>query len=431
MVLDHTPLNCCSYTEILKQETALAVGCTEPVAIAYAVAKATSYLNGEIRHIHVNVSRNMMKNAMGAGIPSTGMAGIKLAAALGVFGGDANAKLEVLHGLTPEDVASAKTFANEHVTIALKDTSEKLFIEAVVESATEHATVVIRRDHTNITSITKNKEVIFSSGDVADHNQLSDSASYHLTVEDIYNYIQKVPLQDIGFLREAIEVNWEIAQEGIENKYGLMVGKVIYDAVLRSGTFDDACEYACSLAAAAADARMSGCVLPVVTLCGSGNQGITAIVPIIALNDYYHYSDEYLFRALALSCLITTHVKSHIGKLSSVCGCGLGSAIGVAAAVTYLHHGELWQINCAIKNVIADVSGIICDGAKAGCALKVATVLNSAFRSAKLALKGVGAGSMDGIVSKDVEACIRNIGRLGNEGMKDTDKTILDIMQHK
>ena len=198
-----------------------------------------------------------------------------------------------------------------------------------------------------------------------------------------------------------------------------------------SGSFDDGCDYAAALAAAAADARMSGCQMPVATLCGSGNQGITATVPVIATCDYFRFSEEACLRALALSCLITIHVKSFIGRLSPICGCGMGSSIGVCAAVTYLFGGGPEQIGDAIRNVIADVSGIICDGAKAGCALKVATVVNSAFRSARLALRGLGAGSLDGIVSEEVETSIRNIGRLGNEGMADADRVILDIMAGK
>ena len=419
------------YTQILKRETASAIGCTEPVAVAYAVAKAKSLTDGEIKRIHVQLSRNMMKNAMGVGIPGTGMAGIDLAAALGAFGGDADAVLEVLHGITPEGIAYAKGFAGDHVSVVLKDTPEKLYIEAEVESERDKVTVVIRGEHTNITSVVKNGIVLCSEAAPVLRVEPFYAAADELTVEGIFHFIREVPAGEITFLFKIAEVNWRIAQEGLEKNYGLRVGRTSYEEVRRSGTFDDARDYASSLAAAAADARMAGCMLPVMTLCGSGNQGITAMVPVIALCDYYEYDKESLLRALALSCLVTIHVKRHIGKLSPICGCGLGSAIGVSAAVAYLRGGAREQIVSAIKNVIADISGIICDGAKAGCALKVATVVNSAFMGAKLALRGLVAGSTDGIVSQDVETCIRNIGRLGNEGMKDADRTILDIMQRR
>lgn len=415
------------FLQILKQEIAPAIGCTEPIAIAYAVAKAKSYLSGCAEQIQVSVSKNMMKNAMGVGIPGTGMAGIDLAAALGVFGGDADAVLEVLHKITPGDVESARSFTKNKVRILLKDTPQKLYIEAMVRGQEDTVTVVIQERHTNITTIVKNGEILFDC-----HTQGGTikeiSETDGLTVENIYRFATEVPVDRLDFLEHCISVNRSIAKEGVQGEYGLRVGKTALEDVAHSGTFDDACGYAVALASAAADARMSGCNMPVMTVCGSGNQGITATIPVIAACDYFAYSREQLYRAVALSCLTTVHVKQYIGKLSPICGCGMGSSIGVCAAVTFLQGGTLEQIKAAIQNVIADVSGIICDGAKAGCALKVATVITSAFRGARLALKGLGAGNLDGIVSEEVEHSIQNIGRLGNEGMANTDQVILDIM---
>lgn len=414
---------------LLKEEIAPATGCTEPAAIAYAVAKAKSCLGENVESIRVDVSRNMMKNAMGVGIPGTGIAGIDLAAALGVFGGDADAVLEVLHNITPEDVEHAKEFRRRHVTIGLKDTPERLYIEASVQGGQSTATVVIQGSHTNIVKIVKNGQVLFQGCDASSvPGAKSHAHAADLTVEDIYRTVTETPVEELRFLQEAIDRNRRIAHEGVTNPYGLRVGKTAYEAVEKSGSFDDACCYAAALAAAAADARMAGCQMPVTTLCGSGNQGITAMVPVLAACDYFHRTEEECLRAVALSCLVTIHVKSYIGRLSPICGCGMGSAIGVCAAVTYLFDGNLEQIGDAIRNVIADVSGIICDGAKAGCALKVATAVCSAFRCARLALHGIGAGSLDGIVSEEVETSIRNIGRLGNEGMANADRVILDIM---
>ena len=418
------------YIAVLRQELAPATGCTEPVAIAYAVAKAASFLSGPVESIQVSVSRNMMKNAMGVGIPGAGASGIDLAAALGAFGGDADAVLEVLHNITPENVEQAQEFRQHHVTIALKDTPERLYIEAAVRSGKDTVTVVIQGSHTNIVKITKNGETLFQGCDAA-AKPAGAARVADLTVEGICRFVSGVSAEELSFLRETVELNRRIAAEGVTHNYGLRVGKTAYEAVAHSGSFDDGCDYAAALAAAAADARMSGCQMPVATLCGSGNQGITATVPVIAACDYFRFSEEACLRALALSCLITIHVKSFIGRLSPICGCGMGSSIGVCAAVTYLFGGGPEQIGDAIRNVIADVSGMICDGAKAGCALKVATVVNSAFRSARLALRGLGAGSLDGIVSEEVETSIRNIGRLGNEGMADADRVILDIMAGK
>lgn len=415
------------FLQILQQEIAPAIGCTEPIAVAYAVAKAKSYVVGNAEQITVHVSSNMMKNAMGVGIPGTGMAGIDLAAALGVFGGDADAVLEVLHKITPGDVESAKEFIRDNVHILLKDTPEKLYIEAIVQGAQDTATVVIRGKHTNITTVIKNGEILYDASR-ADGAQTLQGERDALSVENIYRFAREVPVEQLSFLEQCIAVNRLIAEEGVQGEYGLRVGKTAFEDVSHSGTFDDACGYAVALASAAADARMSGCTLPVMTVCGSGNQGITATLPVIAACDYYQYSQEQLYRAVALSCLTTVHVKRYLGKLSPICGCGMGSAIGVCAAITYLKGGTLQQIKAAIQNVIADVSGIICDGAKAGCALKVATVITSAFRGAKLALKGLGAGNLDGIVSEEVERSIQNIGRLGNEGMANTDRVILEMM---
>ncbi|MDD3336411.1 MAG: L-serine ammonia-lyase, iron-sulfur-dependent, subunit alpha [Eubacteriales bacterium] len=418
------------YLELLKQEIAPAVGCTEPIAVAYAVAKAKCYLTKPVQKIAVSLSRNMMKNAMGVGIPGTGMAGIGLAAALGAFGGDAGAQLEVLHQVSPEDVTQAKLFAANHVTVSLKDTSEKLYVEAIVESKSETVSVTIARKHTHIVRIIKDGVTLYD-GDKECASSKEPVKPREMTIQEIDRFARETPLQGLQFLNDAIQMNRKIANEGLKGDYGLRVGKISYEGICNSGTFDDGCEYAVALAAAAADARMSGSQSPVMTICGSGNQGITAMVPIIAACDYFQRSQEECLRALALSCLITIHVKGYIGKLSPICGCGMGSSIGVCAAVTYLLGGTLKQIEDAISNVIADVSGIICDGAKSGCALKVATVVSSAFRGARLALKGSGAGSLDGIVSSEVETSIRNIGRLGNEGMIAADRVILDMMTCK
>lgn len=421
-------LNQTDYLEILKGAIAPAIGCTEPIAIAYAVAKAKTCLSGPVEHIDIHLSPNMMKNALGVGIPGTGMVGIDLAAALGAFGGNADAALEVLRDVTAEDIAAAKAFAPRHVRVALRDTPSKLYIKAVVKSGGEEASVVIRDRHTNIVRISRNGVSLYDSGEGEDAPDGVASSQEHLSVAGIFEFATTVPPDDLSFLEQVIKTNRTIANEGISGDYGLQVGKSFLPDAAPTGSYEDAANYAVGLSAAAADARMSGSRLPVMTVCGSGNQGITATVPVFALCEYLNIPKEQTLRALALSCLITIHVKRYIGSLSPICGCGLGSAIGSCAAATWLLGGTLRQVQYAIGNVIADVSGIICDGAKSGCALKIATVTTSAFRCAKLAMAGRYAGNLDGIVSEDVETSIRNIGRLGREGMVNADKVILDIM---
>lgn len=413
--------------QILQQELAPALGCTEPVAIAYAAAKAKAVLGTIPDHAKILVSRNILKNAMGVGIPGTKMVGLEMAAALGIIGGNSDAILEVLDGVTEEDIRTAEFFAKTGVEVVQKETRKKLYIEVVLTTEDDHASVVIEDSHTNITRITHGRTNVY---DRSSHGEIEETECNKsgLSVEEIYQTIMTVPVEELHFLDQTIRMNGEISQEGLKKKYGLGVGKNIYDSIKTEDRTEDMQNYIVAAAAAAADVRMSGGTKAVMTICGSGNQGITATLPVIAAVLSLKAEEEKLYRALALSCLITIHVKQFIGKLSPLCGCGMGSSIGVCCALTYLQGGGLTQIKSAVNNMIADVSGIICDGAKAGCALKIATVVSSAFQCSLLALKNSGAGELDGIVGADVENSIRNLGELGNRGMADADRVILDMM---
>lgn len=413
--------------QILKEEIAPALGCTEPVAIAYAAARARAVLGTVPERARINVSRNILKNAMGVGIPGTDMVGLEMAAALGIIGGDSDAILEVLSSVTKEHIRQAREYAGKCVQVALKNTSKKLYIEVILETEDDLASVVIEDSHTNITRIVHGNTVVYEQGGCEDLAKKENDKS-ELSVEGIYRFISSVKTEELKFLDKAIEMNWTIAQEGIREAYGLNVGRSILENSRGKSPSDDIPSYAAAMAAAAADARMSGSTLPVMTICGSGNQGITAILPMVAAVRASGSGEEMLYRSLALSCLITIHVKRHIGKLSALCGCGMGSSIGVCCGLVYLWGGGLNQIKSAIRNMTADVSGIICDGAKAGCALKIGTVISSAFQCAMVAMKNYSAGDLDGIVSDDVENTIRNLGELGNRGMADTDRVILDMM---
>ncbi len=413
--------------QILKEEITPALGCTEPVAIAYAAARARAVLGSMPGRARINVSRNILKNAMGVGIPGTDMVGLEMAAALGIIGGDSDAILEVLASVTKEHICQAKEYARECVQVSLKDTPRKLYIEVILEAEEDHAIVVIEDSHTNITRIVHGNTVIYEQSSCEDlaKKELDKSG---MNVDRIYRFVCSVDIEELKFFDRAIDMNWAVAQEGLKAEYGLRVGRSILDNSRGKSPADDIPSYAAAMAAAAADARMSGSTLPVMTICGSGNQGITAILPIVAAVRAKGGGEEMLYRCLALSCLITIHVKRYIGKLSALCGCGMGSSIGVCCGLVYMWGGGLNQIKSAIRNMTADVSGIICDGAKAGCALKIGTVISSAFQCAMVAMKNYSAGDLDGIVSDDVESTIRNLGELGNRGMADTDKVILDMM---
>ena len=415
------------YLSLLKEEIAPALGCTEPISIAYASAKAREALGEIPTRILVQVSRNILKNAMGVGIPGTDMVGLEIASSLGALGGDPNASLEVLHSITEETVSAAKKMvAEKGVEVALEPTEKKFFIRVTVYGPSGEAQTVIEDMHTNITYIMKNGVTLFENPSEGAAAAAGKGAL--VTIDGIYEFVKAVDWKELRFLQQAVDLNRSIAQEGLSRPYGLQVGRSIYESMQLDENTEDVMDYAVALTCAAADARMSGSRMPVMTSCGSGNQGITATLPVVALAERKKLSEEMLYRGLAMSCLVTIHVKSYIGRLSPLCGCGVGASIGACCAVTYLMGGNLEQIKCAIRNVIADVSGVICDGAKAGCALKIATAVASAYRCSMLALRNISATPLDGIVSSDVEKTIRNLGQLGTDGMADTDRVILDMM---
>ena len=278
------------------------------------------------------------------------MVGLEIAAALGVIGGDSEAILEVLHKITKADIQNAKDYVKDHVKVSLKDTEKKLYIEVEVRTSDDSAQVIIEDSHTNITRIQHGAFTIFEKSHCRDIGETGHGNS-SISVEEIYHFIENVNAEKLGFLKETISLNWDIAQEGISGEYGLSVGRSIYESQISGGQEyrPNTQEYAAALTAAAADARMAGCKLPVMTVCGSGNQGITATVPVIAVARKEKYSEELLYKAVALSCLITTHVKKYIGKLSPLCGCGMGSSIGVCCALIICGVELLSRLKAVLK----------------------------------------------------------------------------------
>ena len=409
---------------LIQDQIRPAVGCTEPGAAAYAAAVAAQTLGETPERLTVSVSRNILKNAMGVGIPGTDMVGLPIAVALGALCGDAGAGLAVLHNITDEDVVQAQKLVDaQGVQVCLSDHPQKLYIDVLAEAGEHSARTVIAGTHTNIIRIEKDGQCI-STGDGAEESGAAGGGA-ELSLKEIDDFVRSVSSEKLNFLRECIDMNSAISQEGLEHPYGLGIGQSIYETLPENNSEEN---YALAVTCAAADARMGGCTLPVMSSCGSGNQGLTATLPVIAVARKRGLSEEDTFRALAYSLLVTIHVKQHLGKLSALCACSVGASIGTACALTYLDGGTLQQIGHCVDNVVADVSGVICDGAKAGCALKIATGVSSAFRGAMLAMKNRNASALDGIVGHDPEASVDNLGNLCNTGMLDTDRVILDML---
>ena len=428
--------------DILRQEVKPALGCTEPIAVALAVAKAAEIiadncpcqkrLEADYR-IDVAVSGNILKNGMGVGIPGTGMVGLPVAAALGAVCGDSSRGLEVLTGASAEAIARAKELVKGgKVRIMVADIDRLLYVKATVHighlvhasaEVDPHAYAVIEDDHDRIVETSYADKILMSSESAAGS---ADTGDYGLTVQEILDFAKTTPFEDIAFILEDRDLNLALAIEGLHGSYGLQVGKTIREN--QAEVFgDDLMSYAMGLTAAASDARMAGSTLPALSNSGSGNQGITVSMPIIAYALKYGIEDEPLARALILSNLIAIHIKSYLGKLSALCGCVVAST-GSACGIVYLQGGGYTEICAAIKNMAGSITGMVCDGAKVGCAMKVASGVSCAIQSAVLALKGSCIPSTDGIIEDDVEKTIRNVGRIGSAGMKATDQMILDMM---
>ena len=432
--------------DLLHQEVKPALGCTEPIAVALAVAKAVEIIceNCTCRPqwrleaaftIEVAVSGNILKNGMGVGIPGTGMVGLPVAAALGAVCGDSSLGLEVLSGLTPEAVERAKKLvADGCIRISVADTEHLLYVKATVSAGggvaasaevDPHAYAIIEDDHDRIVETSFADRILMSSESAAAAKERKVD-DYDLTVKAICDFADRARFDDIAFILEDRTLNLALAQEGLRGDYGLKVGKAIREN--QKEVFgDDYMSFAMGITAAASDARMAGSTLPAMSNSGSGNQGITVSMPVVAYAIKYHVDDERLSRALILSNLVAIHIKHYLGKLSALCGCVVAST-GSACGIVYLEGGGYEAISAAIQNMAGNITGMVCDGAKVGCAMKVASGVSCAVQSAVLALRGTCIPPTDGIIEQDVEKTIRNIGAIGSAGMKTTDQMILDIM---
>ena len=420
------------YQSLLHREIAPALGCTEPAAAALTAACAAKCLGCIPEEILVRTSQYILKNAMNVGIPGIGMTGLDIAVALGALSASPEKELMILSGISPEKKRQAKAMTEQgKVRIELASTEEKIYIEVQVRAGAETAKAITAEAHKNITYVEKNGRVCYRKERKIRKAEETAEEPYTVTLEEILDFSEHTALENLEFLREVIQINREIALEGISHKYGLQVGKNLMDGTENGLVGQDAANYAAAMTAAAADARMAGCEKPVMSAAGSGNQGLTATIPIAAVGEKLELGEEKILRALALSILLTVHTKHYLGRLSVLCGCSISSAMGVACGIVFMLGGTYAQMTWAINSMVADISGVVCDGAKPGCALKIATAVQSAVRAANMALNGSGADSHDGIVHVNAEKTLENLGILGNWGMKDTNRIILDLMLEK
>ncbi|CAH1192978.1 hypothetical protein PAECIP111892_01126 [Paenibacillus auburnensis] len=420
--------------EILKKEIVPAEGCTEPIAVAYAVSLAAELLQEEITSIQLHLSGNIIKNAMGVGIPGTGQTGLPIAAALGAVIHRSHRKLEILSGLTAEELEQANAIIGRKLLdVELKDTLEKLYIEARVSSANHQATAIISGEHTNIVLLEKDGMPVGIQKDKGDcgEDELLSPEAYAVSLEGIFEFVCNTDYSELEFLLEGARMNKAISDEGLRGDYGLQVGKKMSQRSAVNLFGNDVANSVIAATAAASDARMDGSAMPVMTTAGSGNQGIACTLPVIKLAELLGKDDEMLARAIALSNLVTVHVKHYIGRLSPLCGSGIAGGVGANSGIVYLMGGSLEQIKHGIQNTIASLSGMICDGAKSTCALKISTSTNAAIQAATLAMNNISPSDSDGVIFEKVEDTIRNMERLVQEGLAATDETILNIMLSK
>ena len=427
--------------ELVKKEVKPALGCTEPAAVSLAVARSCEALKNagykEIESIKVEVSANILKNGMGVGIPGTGMVGLRIAAALGATCGKSVYGLEVLKDLGSNSIDEAKDLDNRNrISILLAQTPKKLYIKATVVSDGHSAATVIEDSHDNISSVKLDGEELMqksaNDGNSPESLHAGDKSTreYNLSVKEIVDFAENAPLGEIEFILESVTLNKALAAEGLRGNYGLNVGRTIMENMKGNLLGDSLLTYAMAVTAAASDARMDGCVLPAMSNSGSGNQGITATLPVIAFAEKQNVDNEKLARALILSHLVAIHIKGYLGKLSALCGCVIAST-GSSCGIVYLRGGGYREICNAIKNMVGNITGMVCDGAKEGCALKVASGVSSAIQSALLAMKEICVDSHDGIIDTSIEKTIENLGLIGSKGMSGADRMILDIMVNK
>ena len=416
---------------LINKEVVPAIGCTEPMAVALCTSKAATTLGKRPERIEVLLSPNMLKNAMGVGIPGTGMIGLPIAVSLGALIGKPEYELEVLKDLTPDTLEAGKQYIEDaDIDIKLKDGDvDKLYIEVNCRAGNDVATAIISGSHTHFVYVERNGEVVM---DARKGGNAGDAASddIQLNLPLVYEFATTSPLDEIRFILKTKEYNMKAAELSIKGNYGHCLGKTM-DRPLSHGIFgNNIFSHILSRTASACDARMGGAMIPVMSNSGSGNQGICATNPVVVYAMENENTEEELIRALTLSHLTAIYIKQSLGKLSALCGCVVAST-GSSCGITYLMGGDYQRVCNSVKNMVANLTGMICDGAKPSCALKISSGVSTALLSALLSMEGKCVTSAEGIVDEDVDQCIHNLTSIGAEAMRATDDMVLNIMTHK
>ncbi|MDR2928405.1 MAG: L-serine ammonia-lyase, iron-sulfur-dependent, subunit alpha [Cytophagaceae bacterium] len=418
--------------ELLKSEVVPAIGCTEPVAVALCTAKAKEILNETPDKISVYLSANILKNAMGVGIPGTGgMIGLPIAVALGALIGKSEYELQVLKDVSSEAVEKGKAMIDAKlIDVHLKENiDEKLYIEVKCCAGSNEAVAIIAGSHTGFVYLSKNSEILLNS---INHSsaQKEEKNCIHLTLRTVYDFAMTAPIEDISFVLESANINSAAAEQSFKADFGHTFGRLLNkpagNRIMGESIFTDILSHT----SAACDARMAGALITVISNSGSGNQGIAASLPVAVFARKNGNSEEELIRALTLSHLTVIHIKQYLGRLSALCGCVI-AATGSSCGIVHLMGGGYREVTYAVKNMIGNLTGMICDGAKPSCSLKVASGVATAVFSAMLAMEQKYVTSVEGIIEDDVDKSIQNLVRIGAAGMQETDCMILDIMTHK
>ncbi|RGM48205.1 MULTISPECIES: L-cysteine desulfidase family protein [Bacteroides] len=416
--------------ELVKCEVIPAIGCTEPIAVALCVAKAAETLGMKPEKVNVLLSANILKNAMGVGIPGTGMIGLPIAVALGALIGKSEYQLEVLRDSTPDAVKEGKRFMDEkRIHISLKENvEEKLYIEVCCETGKDKATAIIAGGHTNFIYIARNNDILLNKQNT--NNGGKEEQTVDLNLRKVYDFAMTAPLEEISFILETARLNKAAAERSFEGDFGHGLGKMLRGTYEHKVMGDSVFSHILSYTSGACDARMAGAMIPVMSNSGSGNQGISATLPVLVYAEENEKSEEELIRALMLSHLTVIYIKQSLGRLSALCGCVV-AATGSSCGITWLMGGTYEQVAFAVQNMIANLTGMICDGAKPSCALKVTTGVATAVLSAIMAMENRCVTSVEGIIDEDVDQSIRNLTKIGSKGMNETDRLVLEIMTGK
>lgn len=415
---------------LIHRQVVPAIGCTEPIAVALCVAKAKETLGAVPEGIEINLSANILKNAMGVGIPGTGMTGLPIAVALGALIGRSELGLEVLQDCNKDAVESGKKYiAENRIRIKLKDDApDKLYIEVVCRGGGHEAEARIATEHTNFVYLRKDGDVTLDKPISATKEVAKEDVT--LTLKKVYEFATETDIEELRFILDAKKMNEAAAADGLRENFGHQLGKTLCSPLGRGIMGEGIFSKVLSATSCACDARMAGAMIPVMSNSGSGNQGICATMPVVVFAEENHNTEEETIRALIISNLTAIYIKQHLGTLSALCGCVVAST-GSSCGITYLMGGTYEQTAFAVKNMIANLTGMICDGAKPSCALKLTSGVSTAVLSAMLAIQNKHVTSVEGIIDDDVDQSIRNLTEIGRRGMDETDRFVLDIMTHK